>query len=77
MLIGQSAPVAGNATTIAQTELAAPPLEIMLQAVVTLGDRTSEGHLIEAVTLPWLAFLKHIGRNPHSIHEIDWRKSEE
>ena len=54
-----------------------PPLEMMLQAAVTLGEKTSEGHIIEAVSIPWLAFLEYVKRNPSSIHEIDWRKWEE
>lgn len=53
------------------------PLEMMLQAVVTLGPKTSEGHIVEAVSIPWLAFLEHIKRNPSSVNEIDWRKWEE
>jgi restriction system protein len=57
--------------------LSNPPLEVMLQAVVTLGEKTSEGHVIEAVAIPWLAFLDHLKRNPGAIHAIDWRKVEE
>lgn len=53
------------------------PLEVMLQAVVSLGEKTSEGNIIEAVSIPWLAFLAHIKRDPSSLHEIDWRKWEE
>ncbi len=54
-----------------------PPLEVMLQAVVTLGAKTTEGHIIEAVSLPWLEFLRHIERDPSSVHQINWRKWEE
>jgi restriction system protein len=54
-----------------------PPLDVMLQAVVTLGERTTHGHIVEAVSIPWLAFLEHIKRHPPSVHEIDWRKWEE
>lgn len=54
-----------------------PTLEVMLQAVVTLGAKTTEGHIIEAVSLPWLAFLERIERDPGSMHQIDWRKWEE
>jgi restriction system protein len=53
------------------------PLDVMLQAAVTLGEKTSEGYIIEAVAIPWLAFLDHIKHNPSSVHEIDWRKWEE
>lgn len=48
----------------------------MLQAVVTLGPKTPEGQIIEAVSIR-LAFLEHIKGNPSSMNEIDWRKWEE
>lgn len=54
-----------------------PPLEVMLQAVVTLGEQVDEGHVIEAVTLPWMEFLAHIKRDSGIVHQIDWRKWEE
>lgn len=54
-----------------------PPLDVMLQAVVTVGEKTPEGHIVEAASIPWLAFLKHIRRDPGSVHQIDWRKWEE
>jgi restriction system protein len=53
------------------------PLDVMLQAVVSLGKNTSEGAVVEAVSIPWLAFIAHIKRNPDRLHEIDWRKWEE
>ena len=66
------------ATQMGQIEaVQAQPLDLMLQAAVTLGEKVSEGHIIEAVSIPWLAFLGYIKRNPDSIHEIDWRKWEE
>jgi restriction system protein len=54
-----------------------PPLEVMLQAAVTLGERTTEGHVIEAVAVPWLALLDYFKRHPEEMHEIGWRKMEE
>jgi restriction system protein len=54
-----------------------PPPDVMLQAALTLGEKTDEGRIVEAVAIPWLAFLAHIERNPSNMHEIDWRKWEE
>jgi hypothetical protein len=53
------------------------PLDVMLQAVVSLGENTPDGHIVEAVSIPWLAFLAQIKRNPDRLQEIDWRKWEE
>lgn len=50
---------------------------LMLQVAVTFGEKTSQGHVIEAVSIPWLAFLEHLKQNPSSSHEIGWRKWEE
>ncbi len=38
--------------------------ELLMQALVIPGERISEGHLIEAVALPWLAILKEFERDP-------------
>ena len=50
---------------------------LLLQTVVTLGEKTTDGHLIQAVTLPWFEIVKLIGSYPREIHNIDWRKLEE
>ena len=55
---------------------AAPDLLIQA-AIVTFGDKTTEGRLIEAVAIPWLEIVRKLARNPRFLHEIDWRTMEE
>lgn len=50
---------------------------LLLQAVVLPGDRTSEGQLIEDVTLPWFRIVEIIEKEPDAIEEIGWREWEE
>jgi predicted RNA-binding Zn-ribbon protein involved in translation (DUF1610 family) len=50
---------------------------LFLQAVVTFGNKTSEGGLIEAVTAPWLEILKMIKKDQSIIYQISPRKWEE
>src|SRR4029453_9632329 len=68
-----------------------PPLELvppvnetlpglLIQAkIITLGDRTNEGQLVEAIAIPWFEILRELERNPSFLYEIarDWRKVEE
>ena len=54
-----------------------PNLELMLQAVVTLGGKTTEGQIIEAVGIAWFKIVEELMRNPNLMHQIDWRKMEE
>jgi len=44
--------------------------EILLQSVVIRGDRTSEGHIIEAVAPAWHAILDILKRRPAEMFEI-------
>jgi restriction system protein len=55
----------------------APSPEFMLQAAVTLGESTAEGRIVEATSIPWLAFLEYAKNHVHELHEIGWRKWEE
>jgi restriction system protein len=50
---------------------------LLLQAVITIADKTAEGQLVEAVALPWFEIIQLIQREPNTIHQIDWRKWEE
>jgi restriction system protein len=54
-----------------------PDLELMLQAAVTVGEKTDEGHIIEAVYRPWCQIVTALLLNPHLMHELDWRAWEE
>src|SRR5947208_3084057 len=50
---------------------------VTLKALLTLGDPTQEGRLIEGVAFPWFAILEQIERDPKSVYEIDPRTWEE
>ncbi|HLJ92757.1 MAG TPA: restriction endonuclease [Gemmataceae bacterium] len=50
---------------------------ILLQAVVELGERTKEGHLIEAVAPAWFEIAKMIEKDPSAMYQIADRKWEE
>ena len=51
---------------------------LLIQAtIITLGDRTNEGQLVEAIAIPWFEIIRELGRNPKFLYEIDWRKMEE
>lgn len=58
------------------TSLSAGP-GLLLQAVITIADRTVEGDFIEAVAVPWFEIVQLIQREPATIYQIDWRKWEE
>jgi restriction system protein len=53
------------------------PTDFMLQAAVTLGESTDEGRIVEATSIPWLAFFAYARRHPDKLHEIGWRVWEE
>jgi restriction system protein len=57
--------------------LTAPP-EILIQAaIVVLGERTAEGHIIELVAPPWFEIIEWMTRDPTAMYQFDSRKWEE
>jgi hypothetical protein len=50
-----------------------PDLGLMLQSAVTVGEKTDEGRIIEAVFHPWRQIVTAILHNPRLMHELDWR----
>lgn len=65
----------GSATTSWFAEENAP--RIVMQALLTFGDKTSEGQLVQGVRLPWYEMLRIISADPEEIYNIDPRKFEE
>ena len=51
--------------------------ELLVQALVTFGDKTNEGQIVRAVTIAWDEIIKEILRDPDFIHRVPWRKLEE
>jgi len=58
---------------------AAPSADVslLLQTIVTRGERVSDGTIIEAVSLPWFYILEEIKKNPKVVFEIPPEKWEE
>jgi restriction system protein len=55
-----------------------PSTELLIPAaIVVVGDKTTEGQLIEGVAISWFEILKECGRDPDFIHRLDWRRVEE
>ena len=50
---------------------------ITVKALLTFGDQTKEGQLVEAVALPWFEIMRLIEKDPNTIYEIEWWKWEE
>lgn len=50
---------------------------VILQAVVTFAERTSEGQIIEAVAPAWIEILRLIKEDSDVLYKIDPRKWEE
>lgn len=51
---------------------------VLLQtAVVELGAKTDEGHLVQAVTLPWFEIVSRVEKDPDFLYQIPWRTLEE
>ena len=53
------------------------PGMLLQTAVVQLGEKTEEGHIIQAVTLPWFKIISEVSKNPDFLFKVPWRKLEE
>jgi restriction system protein len=52
--------------------------ELLLQAqIVIFGDKTNEGHLIQAVAIPWIEIIREWEREPDFIFRLSSRQLEE
>ncbi len=56
---------------------AAEKAQLLLQAVVVPGERTDDGKIIEAVTIPWFDIIAMLERDPNVAFEIPPEKWEE
>jgi restriction system protein len=50
---------------------------VVLPALLTLGDKSTEGALVEAVAIPWFEIVKLFERDPVAAYRIDDRTWEE
>lgn len=52
--------------------------DVLLQAsIITLGDKTKEGQLIQGVSVAWFEIIKQLEQDPNFLFQIGWRKLEE
>ncbi|MGY3237966.1 HJR/Mrr/RecB family endonuclease [Bradyrhizobium sp. USDA 4472] len=63
--------------TLEEVRAVTASASLVMQAVVITGDKTKEGLLIEAVTVPWLDIVKLLGADPNAAFQIPPRKWEE
>jgi restriction system protein len=66
-----------DAYIAAAAPIVSGPSVLLQAAVVTLGEKTTDGHLINAVAAPWYEIAKLIERDPGVIYQISPRKWEE
>jgi len=50
---------------------------IVIQAVITLGDRTPDGSLVVALAPAWFEIIRVLEKDSRAMFEIPWRKWEE
>jgi hypothetical protein len=48
-----------------------------IQAILTFGDKTAEGVLVEGVSVAWFEIVEHFRKDPEAIFNYDPRKLEE
>jgi restriction system protein len=58
-------------------EITPPELGLMLQAAVTVGERTDEGNIIQLLSPAWRQLAKAIVRDRQSLFRLGPRESEE
>jgi hypothetical protein len=47
--------------------------EVLIQAaVISLGDQTAEGRLVEAVAIPWFEIIGQLERDPEFLYKVNW-----
>jgi len=51
--------------------------DVTVQAILTFGDKSNEGRLVEGVGIAWDEIVRIITRDPEEIYNIDPRKFEE
>jgi restriction system protein len=63
--------------TAPEPELSSAWPDVLIQAVVTFGDKMNEGQLIEAVAIPWFEIIRQLERDPGFMFKVHWRTLEE
>jgi len=50
---------------------------LLQQSIVQRGAKTTDGHIIEAVTLPWFDIVAAMQRDPELPYKMPWERLEE
>lgn len=53
-----------------------PPV-LLQAAIIDIGGKTDEGHLVEAVRIPWFEIIQHMAVDPEFLFKVPWRELEE
>lgn len=72
-----TSPAVAIATALDATLIVGRRSDLLLQAVVELGERTEDGHVIDAVTPAWFEIARLLRSDPSVLHQIGPRKMEE
>ncbi|HTO63044.1 MAG TPA: hypothetical protein VMM15_17485 [Bradyrhizobium sp.] len=70
--IGAAAGV--STSLVADVKAVVTASSLLMQAVIVPADKTKEGRLIEAVTLPWFEIVKWLKAAPNSAFQIPPRQ---
>jgi hypothetical protein len=54
-----------------------PKADLLLQTVIIRGEKTSEGQIIQAVTVPWYDIIDLLKKDPDIAFKIGYEKWEE
>jgi restriction system protein len=65
--------VSGSITVIPS---ALPDVSLLMQTVVEVGEKTDEGQLVLAVTLPWFDIVRALEKDPALAYQLTWRQWE-
>jgi restriction system protein len=74
---GFNSQIIDHSVLLLLTNSSPPPVSLVLQSLFVPGDKTPDGQLIEAVTLPWYKIIKEIGDDPDLAFRIEPRMWEE
>ena len=72
-----SVEVRGEVTAPSMASIVFHSSSLLLQAVIVPGDKTDEGRLIQAVTIPWGEIVRLLQNDPAIAYQISPRKWEE
>jgi restriction system protein len=67
----------GGSEALSPLPLSVETPSLLLQTVIVAGERTNDGRLIEAVTLPWFEIIALLQKDVNIAYQLSWEKWEE